>query len=149
MRDEGALGPDVRHTVGRLLSFAAKAARGDVEHRLSAAGSGFAVWTALYALRAKGPLIQRELAALLNVEGPTLTRRLARMEAQGLVERHRTSADRRAAEVRLTPAGEAAYDRLASLVAASGATLLRGFSPREAEEFAGYLSRVIANVEAG
>jgi MarR family transcriptional regulator, transcriptional regulator for hemolysin len=148
MRDDGALGADDGHTLGRLLNLAAKAARSHAERRLSSAGSSFAVWTALFALRAKGPLIQRELARLLNVEGPTLTRRLARMEAQGLVERHRTSADRRAAVVRLTPAGEVAHDRLAAIVAASGDVALQGFSPREIEEFAGYLGRLIANVEA-
>jgi MarR family transcriptional regulator for hemolysin len=148
MGDEGALGADRRHALVRSLSFAAKAARDYLEHRLSSAGSGFAVWTALSALRAKGPLIQRELARLLNVEGPTLTRHLARMETQGLVERHRTSADRRATVVRLTPAGEAAHDRLATVVAAGGDIVLEGFSPREIEEFAGYLNRLIANVES-
>lgn len=156
MRDEGAPGAKAKadgkaegkHALGRSLSFAAKAARGYLDHRLSSAGSGFAVWTALFALRAKGPLIQRELARLLNVEGPTLTRHLARMEAQGLVERHRTSTDRRATVVRLTPAGEAMHDRLATIVAASGDIVLRGFSPQEIEEFAGYLNRLIANVEA-
>jgi MarR family transcriptional regulator for hemolysin len=148
MRDEGAGEPDGRLALGRRLGFAAKASRGYVEHRLAAAGSSFAVWTALYALKAKGPLIQRELAELLNVEGPTLTRHLARMETQGLVERRRASADRRAAVVHLTPAGEALHDHLSTIVAASGDIVLRGFSPREIEEFAGYLNRLIANVEA-
>lgn len=148
MRDEGAAGPDGKQTLGRRLGFAAKVSRGYVEQHLSAAGSSFAVWTALYALKANGPLIQRELAELLNVEGPTLTRHLARMETQGLVERRRTSADRRAAVVQLTPAAEAMYYRLSTIVAASGDIVLKGFSQREIEEFAGYLNRLIANVEA-
>jgi DNA-binding MarR family transcriptional regulator len=103
-----------------------------------------------HAVRAagEGPADQRELARPLNVEGPTLTRHLACMEAQGLVERHRTSTDRRAAFVRLRPAGEAVYDRLATIVAASGDIVLKGFSLREIDDFAGYLNRLIANVEA-
>lgn len=148
MRDERAVEVTGKHTLGRRLNFAAKAMRGYLDHHLSAAGSNFAVWTALSALNAKGPLIQRELAELLNVEGPTLTRHLARMEAQGLVERRRTSADRRAAVVRLTPDGEALYARLSGIVAASGDAVLGGFSAQEIEEFGGYLDRLIANVEA-
>jgi MarR family transcriptional regulator for hemolysin len=147
MRD-GDLGSDVKHTLGRRLNFAAKAARGHLEQHLAAAGSSFAVWTALFALKARGPLIQRELAEMLNVEGPTLTRHLARMEAEGLIERHRTSTDRRAATVHLTEAGEAMYARLSGIVSTGGDTVLKGFSPAEIDQFAGYLARVIENVDA-
>jgi MarR family transcriptional regulator for hemolysin len=149
MRDEAGAGEPVgKQVLGRQLGVASKAVRGYLEQRLAAAGSSFAVWTALFALTAKGPLIQRELAKLLNVEGPTLTRHLARMESEGLIERHRTTADRRAAVVRLTEAGEAMYARLCGIVSAGGDTVLKGFSPREIEEFTGYLTRLIENVEA-
>lgn len=144
MQDEAG----AKHALGRRLNVAAKAARSHLEHRLAAAGSSFATWTALYALTAKGPLIQRELAGLLNVEGPTLTRHLARMEAEGLIERRRTSADRRAAVVRLTEAGEATYARLSGIAGAGTDDLLHGFSPQEIEEFAGYLNRLVGNVDA-
>jgi MarR family transcriptional regulator for hemolysin len=148
MRWDDAGGPGGKHALGRQLNVAAKAVRAYLDQRLAAAGSSFAVWTALFALTAKGPLIQRELAELLNVEGPTLTRHLARMESEGLIERHRTSADRRAAIVRLTEAGEAMYARLSCIVSAGGEAVLTGFSPREIEEFTGYLTRLIENVEA-
>jgi MarR family transcriptional regulator for hemolysin len=147
MRDDADVtGADAKHALGRQLNFAAKAARSYLEQHLAAAGSSFAVWTALFALKAKGPLIQRELAELLNVEGPTLTRHLARMEAEGLIERRRTNADRRAAIVHLTDAGDAMHARLSGIVSAGGEIVLKGFSPREIEEFLGYLTRVIGNV---
>jgi MarR family transcriptional regulator for hemolysin len=142
------LGSDVRHALGRRLNLAAKAARSHLERRLSAAGSSFAGWTVLSALAARGPLIQRELAEMLNVEGPTLTRHLARMEAEGLIERNRTGTDRRAATVRLTEAGETMYARLSGIAGTGGDTILRGFSPAEIDRFAEYLARVIENVEA-
>jgi MarR family transcriptional regulator for hemolysin len=149
MRDGAdAGGSGAKHTLGRQLNFAAKAARSYLEQHLAAAGSSFAVWTALFALKARGPLIQRELAEMLNVEGPTLTRHLARMEAEGLIERRRTSADRRAAIVHLTDKGEEMYARLSGIVGASGDVVLKGFSPQEIEEFVGYLGRVIENVES-
>jgi MarR family transcriptional regulator for hemolysin len=148
MRDEGAPGSDAKLDLGRRLNFAAKSARGYLEQHLTGAGSSFAVWTALSALKAEGPLIQRELAELLHIEGPTLTRHLARMEAEGLIERRRTSADRRAAIVHLTDTGEATHDRLSAIVGAGGGVVLKGFSPQEIGDFASYLSRLIANVGA-
>jgi MarR family transcriptional regulator for hemolysin len=149
MRDDaGDLGSGAKHALGRQLNFAAKSARSYLEQHLAAAGSSFAVWTALFALKSEGPLIQRELAEMLNVEGPTLTRHLARMEAEGLIERRRTSADRRAAIVHLTEAGEAMHTRLSTIVSASGDTVLKGFTQAEIEEFVGYLTRVIENVDA-
>ena len=135
MRDERAVEVTGKHTLGGRLNFAAKAMRGYVDHHLSAAGSSFAVWTALFALNAKGPLIQRELAELLNVEGPTLTRHLARMEAQGLVERRRMSADRRAAVVRLTADRERiANDRHVNTVARLVAIEKKGRALSTAEQ---------------
>jgi MarR family transcriptional regulator, transcriptional regulator for hemolysin len=122
-----------RQALGRQLGVAAKAVRSYLEQRLAAAGSSFAVWTVLFALTAKGP---------------PLTRHLARMESEGLIERHRTSTDRRAAVVRLTEAGEAAYARLCGIVTTGGDAVLKGFSSREIEEFTGYLTRLIRNVEA-
>jgi MarR family transcriptional regulator, transcriptional regulator for hemolysin len=150
MRDEvdDSGGPEGGQALGRQLGAAAKAVRSYLEQRLAAAGSSFAVWTVLFALTAKGPLIQRELAELLNVEGPTLTRHLARMEAEGLIERHRTSTDRRAAIVRLTETGKATYARLRGIVSTGGDAVLKGFSPGEIEELTGYLTRLIQNVEA-
>jgi MarR family transcriptional regulator for hemolysin len=147
MRDDEDMATGARHTLGRQLNFAAKAARGYMEQHLATAGSSFAVWTALFALKAKGPLIQRELADMLGVEGPTLTRHLARMEAEGLIVRRRTSSDRRAAVVDMTDAGRQMFDRLSAVVSASGEHVLDGFSPEEIEQFVGYLRRVIRNVE--
>jgi MarR family transcriptional regulator, transcriptional regulator for hemolysin len=149
MHDEvSAVESDAKQRLGRQLNVAAKAARGYLDQRLSAAGASFAVWTALSALKAGGPLIQRRLAEMLNVEGPTLTRHLARMEADGLVERRRGSTDRRAAVVRLTGAGEAMYARLSGIVGAGGDVVLHGFSPQEIEQFSGFLDRLTANVAA-
>lgn len=144
--DADVTGADAKHALGRQLNFAAKSTRSYLEQHLASAGASFAVWTVLFALKTNGPLIQRELAELLNVEGPTLTRHLARMESEGLIGRRRTSADRRAAIVRLTDAGEAMHARLSGIVAASGDIVLKGFTPGEMEEFLRYLTRVIQNV---
>jgi hypothetical protein len=40
------------------------------------------------------------------------------------------------------------YSQLSGIVSAGGDVVLKGFSPREIEEFVGYLDRLIKNVEA-
>ncbi len=55
---------------------------------------------------------QKELAAILDIEGPSLVRLLDTLEAQGLVERCGEADDRRAKILRMTMAGPAKYRKL-------------------------------------
>lgn len=52
-----------------------------------------------------------DLARSLNVTMPTVTQMVNVLEARGLLERHRDSADRRAVRIRLTEQGEAVMSR--------------------------------------
>lgn len=141
-----APGMEAKHAVGRQLNYAAKAARTYLEQHLMLAGSSFATWTVLFALKSRSPLIQREIADMLGVEGPTLTRHLARMEAEGLIVRRRTPEDRRAAVVELSPQGQAAYKRLSRIVSAGGEQVLDGFSDGELDLLISFLTRIVENV---
>ena len=134
-------------SIGRHLFLAAKAARTFHTHRLAAAGATFGVWTILAALRSGGPMIQRVLAGRLAIEGPTLTRYLAQMEADGLVRRQRSDADRRAATVELTPAGEAAYRRLEAVAVDGHRRLMSGFTAEETATLRDMLLRIQDNAQ--
>src|SRR5690606_24247718 len=60
---------------------------------------------------------QRELAARVGVEGPTIARLIDALERQGLVERRQANGDRRANELHLTAAAQpllAEIDRTAT-----------------------------------
>jgi DNA-binding MarR family transcriptional regulator len=57
-----------------------------------------------------------ELARSLNVTMPTVTQMVNVLEARGLLERHRDSADRRAVRIRLTDQGEAVMSRNHSIM---------------------------------
>lgn len=59
---------------------------------------------------ATGPT-QRELASLMASDANTIASLLARMEAQGLIERVPHEVDRRAKRVRLMPAGRKLFQR--------------------------------------
>jgi DNA-binding MarR family transcriptional regulator len=67
----------------------------------------------LFTLRRSGPpfrLLPSELSASLLVSSGTLTNRLDRLEAKGLVERHPNPDDRRSVEVALTTRGRRLAD---------------------------------------
>jgi DNA-binding MarR family transcriptional regulator len=58
-----------------------------------------------------GPLTPSELAVRERIQRPTVTRIIARLEDQGLVQRTRDPEDGRSSLVALAPAGRALLDR--------------------------------------
>lgn len=63
-------------------------------------------WVVLLQLSRLGPSSQRELAARVGVEGPSLVRLLDRLEEGGLVSRRPADDDRRIKQIHLTAAAE-------------------------------------------
>jgi MarR family transcriptional regulator for hemolysin len=96
--------------LGRQLAMASKAVRGRLEERLHADGSSFHSYLVLRHVDARPDSSQRDLAARLGIEGPTLTHHLDRLAAEGLVERVRSTQDRRVWSAVLTPAGRSYLD---------------------------------------
>ena len=72
-----------------------------------------------------------ELAALEQVQPPTMTRIVANLADAGMVIREADAKDRRSARVRLTPAGERALERMRTL---KNAFLLRRLAELESDE---------------
>ena len=83
-------------------------------------------WLILSSLKQSLWSTQLDLARSLGIEGPTLTRHLDNLERNGLVSRRRSESDRRAFQVELTDAGEAAYDRLLGAVISFNQRLASG-----------------------
>jgi MarR family transcriptional regulator, transcriptional regulator for hemolysin len=135
----------VAASVGPRLRLAAKSARLLLERRLSQVGASFGNWTVLATLDGRGPMIQRDLAAALGIEGPTLTRHLDRLEDLGLIQRHRDGADRRYALVELTPAGRSRCHQLDAIAREANDQLLAGFSAEETAQLTDMLQRLTTN----
>lgn len=77
--------------------------RKELDRRLSPYGLTEARWLALLLLsRMPQPVTQKDLAARIRVQGPTLVRTLDWLESEGLIERHPIEGDRRAKALRLT-----------------------------------------------
>lgn len=90
--------------------------RGRFDAELKAAGQTLARARVLGLLAPeRDGLPQRELAALLSVEHPTLVRLLDGLERQGLLARHQTEGDRRSNRVVLTEAAAPVAAEVTSL----------------------------------
>jgi len=102
-----ATGLDLKEAFTQELGRVSRRWRTRVNERLAGSGLTSARWGTLLQLsRCDGPVTQRELAARLGVEGPTLVRLLDALEKKKLIERSLTSDDRRVKLITLTPAAE-------------------------------------------
>jgi len=124
---------------GRLLSRA-------FDDELASAGATLPVWLVLTALKRGDHPTQRQLAAAVGIEDATLTHHLGRMEADGLVRRHRAPDDRRTQVVELTADGESLFARLLGVVSGFDRRLRAGFDARELAALRASLARLRENV---
>jgi MarR family transcriptional regulator, transcriptional regulator for hemolysin len=93
--------------LGRLLAMTGKVVREAFNEDLANVGSSLNAYIILTHADTNPGLSQRQLAAMLGIEGPTLTHHLDRLTAEGLLRRVRHPDDRRAYCVELTPEGAA------------------------------------------
>jgi DNA-binding MarR family transcriptional regulator len=90
---------------------------------------------------------QRELAARLDVEQPTMANTLARMERDGLLTRTANPHDKRVAFLSATPRAEAVYAQAAKAAISVNERAVRGLTTEERLRFLGTLARVIDNLK--
>jgi MarR family transcriptional regulator, transcriptional regulator for hemolysin len=102
--------------LGQRLAFVAKLLRDQMDRELARQGATVPLWLALLHIDLVPGLSQRDLAQAMAIEGNTLTHHLDRFEAEGLVERHRSTKDRRVMELRLTPAGKRKLDEMSAVM---------------------------------
>jgi MarR family transcriptional regulator for hemolysin len=133
--------------VGRLLALAAKAVRARFEAELTADGASLATYVVLHDAVAATGLSQRELAERIGLEGPTLTRHLDRMEAEGLIVRRRDPHDRRVWRIEPTPSGRRLYDRLRRTADRLERALTAGLDDAEIDALRHLLTRLRENME--
>jgi DNA-binding MarR family transcriptional regulator len=96
----------------------------------------------LAALDVHGPVAVGDLADLLGVEQPTVTKMLRRMGPTGWVERHTDPEDGRRVLVELTATGRAVHERARAVWAQLDAELTVDLTPDEVATLAALLRRV-------
>jgi MarR family transcriptional regulator for hemolysin len=107
--------------------------RTQLDERLKHTGLTQARWMVLLQLAALGTVSQRELAARVGVEGPTLVRVLDRLEEQGLIARQGCDEDRRVKRIQLTDAAGPVLSEITRIATALRRELLADIPPESIE----------------
>jgi MarR family transcriptional regulator for hemolysin len=119
---------------GFRVSRIARRLRQAVDAELRAYGLTEATWRPLaYVGRLGEGVRQKELAAALGIEGPSLVRLLDGLERRGLIERRESDADRRVRGIHLTETGRELEKRVAKISALIQRRLLAQVTPADLE----------------
>lgn len=107
---------DFEESVGYWVTITALAFRRALNEELAPHGVTFRQFQVLGWLVLEGELSQRELADRMDIEPPTLAGIVDRMEAAGWVSRHGCVDDRRRKMIRVEPAAEPVWEKIAGCV---------------------------------
>jgi DNA-binding MarR family transcriptional regulator len=147
--------PDLDAEPMQVLSRISRLARHlDIARRGAFASQGLQTWEfdVLSALRRVGPPFQLTPGALLRatlVTSGTMTNRIDRLAAAGLVRREPDPRDRRGVLVTLTEHGKAAVDAALAGLLDRERKLLAGLDGEQREVLADLLRRLLAPFDAG
>jgi len=145
---EGGTTRDIRVTVNLVL--VARRWRSLLDERLRSVGQSSARMEALAAIFNSPSLsAQVDIAKRLRIEGPTMTRMLDTLEADGLVERLPDPADRRTKQLRLTAEGERVLEGIFAIADELRARLLDGVEPGMMDELNQFLVMLTNRLDAG
>ena len=129
--------------IGLRLVLLGRRWRNALDERLRHAGLTDATWRPLVHLRRlPEPPTQRELAALLGIEGPSLVPLLDNLAKADLIERRADEHDRRARRIHLTAKGRGLASNMQREVSAAESALVSGLSPEELSHCAQALLRL-------
>ena len=111
--------------------------------RLDRAGA-----TLLFKLSAKVDSLRvTDLAEILGVDTPTVTRKVQQLERDGLVVRQTDPDDRRASRIRLTPAGRRTIERVRRARRAWLGQILHDWNDDDLADLADLLTRFAGDLE--
>ncbi len=104
--------------------------------------------TLLFKLSAKGDSLRvTDLAEILGVDTPTVTRKVQQLERDGMVVRQTDPDDRRASRIRLTPAGRRTIERVRRARRGWLEQLLRDWDDHDLSALADLLSQFADDLE--
>lgn len=136
---------DAATSVGHQLFNLMALMRREVDARMAAHGLTDAQWRPLWALKSGRAATAIELARVLSMDAGAVTRMVDRLAAKGLVERVRSSADRRVVHLRLSAEGDATVARVPPVLASVNNDFLRDFSQAEWQQLMSLIARMTAH----
>lgn len=132
-------------TIG-LLQSAARLSRTALAERLLAHGFYAGQDKIMLALSFENGQTPSQLAALLGVRPPTITKTINRLTSQGFLEKRVSGDDGRRAFVYLTGTGEDAIRSIEKSVRKTEKLALKGFDKKEQRALTRLLSKIEANL---
>ena len=103
-------------------------------------------WLALFFLKTKGSMSQRDLSKIMEINDSSALRLVDRLERDGLVQRIRSEDDRRVINLGLTDKGDNLIERLLPVGEEFNAVLIQGISSEEIEIFLSVQAKMYQNV---
>lgn len=136
-----------RNTLLYHLGLLTRRWRQLLDSEFQSAGLTDATWRPLLHLQILGDGVrQKDLAASIGIEGPSLVRLLDTLVVKGLIERSEDATDRRAKLLCLTPEGQLLVSRIHETVMALESELLSPFSDNEISQLSDLILRLAASV---
>ncbi len=135
------------HEFGLSLIGMSQRWRRVLDERLRPEGMTLATWRTLVSVSRAGGVMQKDLAAALGIEGPSLVRLLDALEGDGLTLRREAASDRRGKTVHLTEAGETCLNDVQGVQEAVRTQLLNNVSDEELRVCHDVFQRVWANAK--
>ncbi len=129
------------------LSTAGRKMRTVFDRLVRARGLTLSRARTLMVLAHDSEMTQKDLAAALDVEHPTLVRVLDGLEKQGLIERCAVDGDRRAKRIALTPASEGQIRELEELSESVRVQMLDGIPEADVATTLRVLRRIGENLD--
>ncbi|PLZ04419.1 MarR family transcriptional regulator [Burkholderia sp. WAC0059] len=137
---------DLGESVGYLLSRVKSALSNMVTQRtLAELGITSQQASVLFMVASGKCLLAAELAREYGIDASAVTRLVDRLEMRGLLRRVRSSEDRRAVRLALTPEGEAIAVRLPAIFSSVNSKLTGNLTPEEVGFLKSMLRRILAN----
>ncbi|MBT1071282.1 MarR family winged helix-turn-helix transcriptional regulator [Pelotalea chapellei] len=122
------------------LGLLARRWRQVLDSELNAAGLTDATWRPLLHLHILGDGVrQKDLAASVGIEGPSLVRLIDTLVTKGLIQRSEDGTDRRAKQLCLTPEGQLIVARIKGIVMPLENELLSSFSDSDIARFGHFI----------
>jgi MarR family transcriptional regulator for hemolysin len=139
---------DFEESIGYWVVTAARAFEQALNDELAPHGITYRQWQILGWLAYEGELSQASLAERLRIEAPTLAGILDRMERDGWISRHPSTADRRKKIIRPTTRGKPVWAKIAAAARRVRTQAVVGLTPAEVEQVKRLLGAIRDNLKA-
>lgn len=120
----------------------------DIDERMQRLGMTLGAYTALVTIKENPGVRQGLLGAAMHVKRPNMTKLVNGLERAGFVTRSTPPDDKRAVELRLTPAGEERLAAASREVVAHDLEIGKLLSPAERREMMRLLDRISDGIDA-